>query len=327
MADWTYGTDFDLTNGGSNDLTIAPLLSGLSGVTDLRLLLNLFSTNTANEGPVIQLGDAGGVETTGYVGETTIGAGAPYPAANGFFTFTDGYHDAVAESRGITEIWRFHPDQHLWLSRGWNFNSQYTTYLHMAMGRKELSADLTQLQITTQLGAAVFDNGDARAMYATLPWTYGPAIDLSLYGDTAGLISQMPSGVTEVNVMMYGYSCSTNNNKAFIQLGDIDGFKETGYESAGIIDTTADGLETVGFSWSYEIGNDAARLFHLMMRLTKFDDSTDHMWLCESVSFGEAYTLCYHVGFVTLDNALKQIRLTHNTVSTLDAGQGVVRYR
>jgi len=154
---WTYGSIVTLTSG-----TAHLLASGLpSGLKEIEILLNGVSTNTANQPPVIRLGDAGGIETTGYTSIARVGANTS--AQTAYFQFFRATDFAAAEAlSGVMRLARWDSSLHLWLM---TCLATEAAQISHSTGRKTLSEELTQIQITTPGGAATFDLGSARVRY------------------------------------------------------------------------------------------------------------------------------------------------------------------
>jgi len=154
---WTHTGSVDLTSGSPTSVT---LLSGLSGVEDIVIHLEGISTNSANQAPLLQLGDSGGLETSGYSGD-----GASINATNdnndtnssGFFLSDNTNFDA-AQSATI-RINLHHFGSNVWgiIATG----LRDTSRVLIGTGIKTLSGELTQVAVTTSIGTATFDGGTA----------------------------------------------------------------------------------------------------------------------------------------------------------------------
>ncbi|MHC4757117.1 MAG: hypothetical protein ACYTE8_00510, partial [Planctomycetota bacterium] len=146
------------------DVTLA---SGLSaGITEILIMLNGVSGDTANQPPIVQLGDAGGFETTGYYyGDMNIASGGMYQdiRTDGFATISrrSGAYAAAELVTGHMSIYRWDASEHLWFANGW-FQDAHGEH---GCGYKTLSGELTQIKLTTPGGSATFDAGEARVRY------------------------------------------------------------------------------------------------------------------------------------------------------------------
>lgn len=153
------GTEQASTSGTSIDFTGIP-----SGTK--RIVINFSGVSTSGTSKVIvQLGDAGGPETTGYLGGITQSAGS----AVSNFTFSDGFMtDGVVSASNVA-----HGSIILNLERASTF--MWTAHIAMApsnaagssfgAGSKATSAELTQVRITTQNGSDTFDAGVINISY------------------------------------------------------------------------------------------------------------------------------------------------------------------
>lgn len=143
----TSGTSIDFTGIPSTAKRVTILCSGIS------------KSSTANF--LFQLGDSGGVETTGYVGGTfAASSGAIIYAAptNGFQTLGDAAGTVlVYGSIVFTNI-----TGNTWISSGLLFGNSYNTQI---AGEKTLSATLDRVRITTTSGTDTFDAGSINILY------------------------------------------------------------------------------------------------------------------------------------------------------------------
>jgi hypothetical protein len=143
----TSGTAIDFTGIPSWAKRITVLCSGIS------------KSGTANF--LFQLGDSGGIETTGYVGGTfAASSGAIIYAAptNGFQTLGDAAGTVlVYGSIVFTNI-----NGNTWIASGLLFGNSYNTQV---AGEKTLSAVLDRVRITTTNGTDTFDAGSINILY------------------------------------------------------------------------------------------------------------------------------------------------------------------
>jgi hypothetical protein len=154
------GTAVASTSGTSVDFTSIP-----SWVKKITVMLSGVSTNgTSNY--QIQIGDSGGVETTGYGGSSSAvsggtAAGQVYAGA-GFTLF--GTYAAAGTYSGYITISLLDSSTNTWnafgsLARTDSVYSIYTT------GSKSLSATLDRVRITTVNGTDTFDAGTINILY------------------------------------------------------------------------------------------------------------------------------------------------------------------
>ena len=152
-AGWTSGTKQDLTSGTTKDFT------GLTGATMVLVTIRDMAIASSSGVPIIQLGDAGGFETTGYLGgitEVLAGshsvdqptAGLPYMAQIGTASVL---HSQILLSLidNSTNSW----------GASCSYGSSGSNISAGAGGSsKSLSGALTQIRITTT-SAVTFSTG------------------------------------------------------------------------------------------------------------------------------------------------------------------------
>jgi hypothetical protein len=151
----TSGTAVASTSGTSIDFTSIP-----SWVKRVTVMLNEVSTNGTSS-YLVQLGDSGGIETTGYVSTGTGTTGD----VGGTVSSTAGYIvrglSASAITSGQMVITLLGSNQ--WCSSHvLTFDS---TAMQLGAGSKTLSDTLTQVRITTVNGTDTFDAGTINILY------------------------------------------------------------------------------------------------------------------------------------------------------------------
>jgi hypothetical protein len=162
--DWTYGSDVDLTNGGSDDLDTVEILTSLpSGLLEIEIFLGSASLGSDNQYMILQLGDVDGYHTTGYQSAATNGATAGGNVTAGFANALDTATDAADTTSGMYRMYRFATAQHKWLCDYMGAEPGVGT--RYAFGTVNLDKELTRIQITTVGGTALFDNGTIRGRY------------------------------------------------------------------------------------------------------------------------------------------------------------------
>lgn len=151
------GTAVASTSGTSIDFTSIP-----SWVKRITVMFSGVSTNGTSI-PMIQLGDAGGIETTGYlstgsrIGSTTAASSA---VTTGFGIGNVGVAAAVMD--GSITISLFGSNR--WVAFG-GFTDSASTFTLFSSGGKTLSDTLTQVRITTVNGTDTFDAGSINILY------------------------------------------------------------------------------------------------------------------------------------------------------------------
>jgi len=155
-----FGTEVATTSGTAVAFPSIP-----SGVR--RIVINFVGVSTSGTNDLIlTLGDAGGLETSGYLGACTTIAGATPSTSN--YTAAFGLSDAVTAASVI------HGSVTLNLEDAADFTWCCTSVLaysnaatvSIGAGSKSLSAILTQLSITTVGGTDTFDAGVINISYA-----------------------------------------------------------------------------------------------------------------------------------------------------------------
>jgi len=114
---------------------------------------------------VVQIGDSGGVETSGYLGSCTSIAGATPATAN--FTASWGItngHAAADILHGQTILTLENASAFTWTCSSITSLSNATT-VNIGSGSKSLSAELTSVRLTTAGGAETFDAGVVNITY------------------------------------------------------------------------------------------------------------------------------------------------------------------
>jgi hypothetical protein len=155
----TSGTAIATTSGTSHDFTSIP-----SWVKRITVMFSGVSTSGTSL-VQIQLGDSGGVETTGYNSGAVIGTTATSYTGNittGFVTGADLNSTASSVRYGSYIISRL--DGNTWVGQGNIHDSNYTLGAQCA-GAKTLSATLDRVRVTTVNGTDTFDAGSINILY------------------------------------------------------------------------------------------------------------------------------------------------------------------
>lgn len=148
------------TSGTSIDFTGIP-----SWVKRITVMFDGVSWN-ATVAPLIQLGDSGGIETTGYAtGASSINssgvAGAGVSTAG--FGFQTGW-DAGVLFYGSAIFTLLDQSTNTWVGQGCFFGDWTTDYTVFITGRKSLSATLDRVRVTST-GPTTFDAGSINILY------------------------------------------------------------------------------------------------------------------------------------------------------------------
>lgn len=147
----TRGTAVATTSGTSVDFTSIP-----STVKRITVMFNGISTNGSND-YIIQIGDAGGIENTGYVSESSD-RGGDATSTEGFILTRASTSSSACY--GIVTICNFSSNS--WISSA---NISVTGLVSSSTGSKSLSATLDRIRITTVGGTDTFDAGSVNIMY------------------------------------------------------------------------------------------------------------------------------------------------------------------
>ena len=165
--DWTYATEVATTSG-----TAITLASGLpSTVREVEILMRGIGLSSANVELLIQLGDSGGFETAGYDSGTGANGGGLAESTAGFILTTVAFDDADIV-QGVVRLCCYDDDNTSWNSVATitETSSGNASNIYIGSGYKELSAALTQIQITTEAnseaaGSQTFDAGTISLRY------------------------------------------------------------------------------------------------------------------------------------------------------------------
>jgi hypothetical protein len=155
----TAGTAVASTSGTSIDFTGIP-----SWVKRITVMFNGVSTNSTSI-PLIQLGDSGGIETTGYLSSASYIAGSNGITVNGTTGFPITGATLAADLRhGSYIITLLDPSSNLWTIFGGSGTSNLAQTGWVG-GSKSLSATLDRIRITTTNGTDTFDAGSINILY------------------------------------------------------------------------------------------------------------------------------------------------------------------
>ena len=156
----TSGTAVASTSGTSIDFTSIP-----SWVKRITVMFNGVSTS-GTSAKIIQLGDSGGVEISGYIGTGTVvgnGSGTSTAMSSGFFASQgSGATDVLS---GQATISLLDSATNTWAYSGVFGQSTATAIIYWSGGAKPLSATLDRVRITTTNGTDTFDAGSINILY------------------------------------------------------------------------------------------------------------------------------------------------------------------
>jgi hypothetical protein len=157
LAPVVSGTAQASTSGTSIDFTSIP-----SWVKRITVMLSGVSTNgTSNI--LVQLGDSGGVETTGYVSQAnTFNAAPGSTASTAGFLMLNTTVAAISYS-GVVPICNLNGND--WVTSGVLVASTAAQGVSIFGGIKTLSATLDRIRITTVNGTDTFDAGTINILY------------------------------------------------------------------------------------------------------------------------------------------------------------------
>lgn len=143
------------TSGVEKDFTSIP-----AGVRRITIMFSGVSGNgTSNV--MVQIGDAGGIEATGYLG--TVGNGASATAFTTGFGVTQAM-DAASILHGAMILTLLNDSTNTWVSTS-NISNSTGGTSHPGAGAKSLSAVLDRIRITTVDGTDAFDAGAVNILY------------------------------------------------------------------------------------------------------------------------------------------------------------------
>jgi len=151
------GTAVASTSGTSIDFTSLP--TGIKRITVMFNGVSLSGTSSV----LIQLGDSGGFETTGYVSTSVLNRDGTTPtgltSTSGFIIVTAVAANTLLGNAVLTSV----------SGNSWVLSSAYgmsgSTHAGTTGGNKTLSDTLTQLRITTVNGTDTFDAGSINILY------------------------------------------------------------------------------------------------------------------------------------------------------------------
>jgi hypothetical protein len=120
---------------------------------------------TGTDHVLIQLGDSGGIETTGYISTAIFTSYSP-TASGGAFASTSGIFVTVGAPQNLStgSILFDNISGNRWIASGMYNFANLTTTIGWSAGEKTLSATLDRVRIIVE-GTDTFDNGSVNIMY------------------------------------------------------------------------------------------------------------------------------------------------------------------
>ena len=153
------GTSVASTSGTSIDFTGLP-----SWVKRVTVMFDQVSTN-GSALVVLQIGDSGGIETSGYVGTTNL-AVTNTAFSTSFQIDPTGQGNSASVRSGILQLSLLNSSTNTWTCSGvLGANSGSNPYVLQLGGVKSLSATLDRVRITTSNGTDTFDAGTINILY------------------------------------------------------------------------------------------------------------------------------------------------------------------
>lgn len=145
-------------SGTSVDFTSIP-----SWVRRITVMFNGVSTNGTSNAPMIQLGDAGGVETSGYTGYVSYVGATTLSSANSAGFLLNFGTNAASATTGIATICNI--TGNTWVL-SWTGTYENAAFTVLGSGTKTLSPGvLDRVRITTVNGTDTFDAGTINIIY------------------------------------------------------------------------------------------------------------------------------------------------------------------
>jgi hypothetical protein len=171
---------YGIVSATNSSLTFVPILSGTAVASTSgtsidftsipawvkRITISLAGVSTSGtSNPIFQIGDSGGVETSGYLGG---GSGAANAAVWSINNYTNGFGifsaSAAAVLHGSLVLTLVNSATNTWAAHG-QFASSAAAEMFVIAGTKPLSATLDRVRLTTAGGADTFDAGVVNINY------------------------------------------------------------------------------------------------------------------------------------------------------------------
>lgn len=158
---------FQKSTASGTSITLADDLDALASATEIRIRLNIVSTSTNSQPPIVRIGPAGGAVSTGYSASVAniTGAGA------GEGTFTDGIYVVSTGSYGNADqmsgeiiLKRWDLAEHLWQYQTFSTQQGGAAWFS-TIGQITLASALADIVLTTPGGSATLDDGEVQIWY------------------------------------------------------------------------------------------------------------------------------------------------------------------
>ncbi|WP_395652468.1 hypothetical protein [Brevundimonas sp.] len=156
----TQGTSVASTSGTSIDFTSIP-----SWVKRITVMFQNLSAAGSNSRLLIQIGDSGGIENTGYLSTGAYsngGAGASNSETTGYVMDNGGGQPSLFVT-GTAVITLLDASTNLWVAT--HMAELTVGYTMFGGGRKTLSGTLDRVRITSVNGTNTFDSGSINILY------------------------------------------------------------------------------------------------------------------------------------------------------------------
>lgn len=158
-ATLTSGTKQDTTSGTSKDFTGIP-----SWAKRVVLSFANLSTN-GNSLPIAQIGDSGGIETSGYVSYASAALPTTLTTSSTSSFCLDANWSAAANMHGKIELTLVDAATNTWVAAVVGGGNAGGAHGFVGGGSKSLSGTLTQIRLTTTNGTDLLDAGMAVDLY------------------------------------------------------------------------------------------------------------------------------------------------------------------
>jgi len=156
---FTLGTPVAATSGTSITFT------GIPAGTKLIVISFVGVSFDAGYAFIVQLGDAGGIETTGYLGSGSRMTSASSPTIANYTTgFGFAPNDGAELLHGQMVLALEDSSDFTWTARG-GFSNSAAAEMFLTNGSKALSQQLDRVRITSTNGAGTFDAGEINISY------------------------------------------------------------------------------------------------------------------------------------------------------------------
>lgn len=156
---FTLAAEQASTSGTSIDFTGIP-----AGTKRITIMFKGVSTNGTSN-PLIQIGDSGGIENTGYLGSGYGSATGVVPVISNYtsgFGFVSG--DSANVLHGTIVLTLENSAAFSWICNG-QFSASNAALTFLTSGSKSTSAELDRVRITTVNGTDAFDAGAISITY------------------------------------------------------------------------------------------------------------------------------------------------------------------